>query len=178
MSLAVEIVVREGSRLLPPERIVRIIGDLLRAAGPDGMVAGQTVDMASEGKPADADTVKFIHSHKTGALIASSARCGATAAGAIESVIERVSTYGARIGLAFQIVDDVLDAEGKFGGLKSGSGLDEKKQKMTYPAVYGLEESKAIAARLAGEAREAVAPLGQAGLPLQLLADLVVNRSS
>lgn len=178
LSFAVEIVVREGTRLVPSERIVRIVGDLLKAAGPEGMVAGQVVDMASEGKPADAETVKFIHRHKTGALISSSARCGAIAAGAIESVIDRVSSYGARVGLAFQIVDDVLDAEGTFGNLKAASGLDEKKRKLTYPSVFGLEESKAVAARLAREAKDAIAPLGHAGLPLQLLADLVVNRSS
>ncbi|HVP58296.1 MAG TPA: farnesyl diphosphate synthase [bacterium] len=178
LSFAVELVMREGPRLVPPERIVRIVGDLFKAAGPEGMVAGQVVDMASEGKAADAETVGFIHRHKTGALIASAARCGAIAAGAIESVIERLSTYGARVGLAFQIVDDVLDVEGKFGGLKAASGLDQKKQKMTYPVVFGLEESKAVAARLVREAKDAIAPLGQAGLPLQLLADLVVNRSS
>ncbi len=178
LSFAIEIVVKEGGRGLSPDRIVRILGDILKAAGPEGMVAGQVVDIQSQGKGADLDTLKYIHSRKTGALIASSARCGAIAAGGIDSVIERVSTYGARVGLAFQIVDDVLDAEGKFGHLKSGSGLDEKKMKLTYPAAFGLDESKAIAARLANEAKEAIGPLGQAGLPLQLLADLVVNRSS
>jgi geranylgeranyl diphosphate synthase type II len=178
LSFAVEIVVREGGRLLPAERLARIIGDLARAAGPEGMVAGQVVDMASEGRPADAATVRYIHTHKTGALISSAARCGAIAAGAIESVIERMSSYGARVGLAFQIVDDVLDAEGKFGSLKAGSGLDERKQKMTYPAAFGLAESKATAARLAAEAKDAIAPMGRAALPLELLADLVVNRSS
>jgi geranylgeranyl diphosphate synthase type II len=178
LSFAVELLVTDGARLLTPARTVRILADILKAAGPEGMVAGQVADIESQGLAVDAERVRYIHSHKTGALIGSSARCGAVAAGAIESVIERISTYGNRLGLAFQIMDDILDAEGAFGQLKSGSGLDRKKQKLTYPAVFGLEESKVAAAKLAKEAKEAIVPLGASGKPLEFLADLVVNRSS
>jgi len=178
LSFAMEIVLTEGARLLGAERAVRMMGDLAKAAGPRGMVAGQVVDMESQGKPADPETVRYIHSRKTGALIASSARCGAIGAGAIESVVERISTYGAKVGLAFQIVDDVLDAEGKFGDLKAGSGLDQKRSKMTYPAVFGLEASRSEAAQLVQAAKQAVAQLGESAAPLLGLADLVIKRSS
>jgi geranylgeranyl diphosphate synthase type II len=178
LSYAVEIVLSEGVRLLGAERTTRVLGDLVKAAGPRGMVAGQVVDIASQGKPAEPDTVKYIHSHKTGALIASSARCGAIAAGAIDSVVERISAYGVKLGMAFQITDDVLDVEGKFGAMKSGSGLDAAKQKMTYPAALGLERSKADASRLVEEAKQAVSHLGEAAGVLEYLADLAARRSS
>ncbi|MFZ1948362.1 MAG: polyprenyl synthetase family protein [bacterium] len=178
LSYAVEIVLTEGVRLLGAERAARVLGDLVRAAGPGGMVAGQVADILSQGKPAQPDTVRYIHSHKTGALIASSARCGAVAAGAIDSVVERMSAYGMKVGMAFQITDDVLDVEGTFGGMKSGSGLDQAKQKMTYPAAVGLDRSKADASRLVEEAKEAVSHLGEAAAALEYLADLVVRRSS
>jgi geranylgeranyl diphosphate synthase type II len=142
------------------------------------MVAGQVVDMESEGKEVGEDTVGYIHSRKTGALITSTARCGAIAAGADQAMIARMETYGEKVGLAFQITDDILDVEGGFGDLKSGAGLDSRKQKATYPGVHGLERSKAIAGRLISEAAEAVADLGEPGLPLRGLADLVVSRVS
>jgi geranylgeranyl diphosphate synthase type II len=178
LSFAVELVLVEGSRSLDSGRLVRVLGDLMKAAGPKGMVAGQVVDMESQGKQSEPETVKYIHSHKTGALLASSTRCGAIAAGAIDSVVDRVSTYGSKLGLAFQIMDDLLDAEGKFGDMKSGRGLDEKRKKVTYPAAFGLEESKVAARQLAEEAKQALSYLGEAAIPLVLLADLAVNRSS
>jgi geranylgeranyl diphosphate synthase type II len=178
LSYAIEVVLSEATRTLDPARVVRILGDLMKAAGPRGMVAGQVVDMESEGKAADVETVKYIHGRKTGALIASSARCGAIAAGAIDSVVERISTYGARVGVAFQIMDDVLDAEGKFAEKKSGAGLDQKKSKMTYPAVFGLEASRAAATQLVSDAKQAVVHLGESAAPLTGLADLVIHRSS
>ena len=177
LSFAVELVLAEGGKSLGSGLAVRILTDLVRAAGPAGMVAGQVVDIESEGKEAEPETVKYIHTRKTGALVASSARCGAMAAGAIDSVVDRLSTYGTKVGLAFQIVDDILDVEGSFGKLKSDSRLDQKKRKATYPTAFGLEEAKAAAARLAREAKEALADLGETAAPLRLLADLVVNRS-
>jgi geranylgeranyl diphosphate synthase type II len=178
LSFAMEIVLTEGVRLLGAGRATRILGDLAKAAGPRGMVAGQVVDMESQGKPADPETVRYIHSRKTGALIASAARCGAIGAGAIESVVERISAYGAKLGVAFQIIDDALDVEGGFGEMKGGSGLDEKRAKMTYPAAFGLETSRSDAAQLVQEAKQAVVQLGESAAPLLDLADLVVKRLS
>ena len=178
LSFAMEIVLTEGVRVLDAGKATRILGDLAKASGPRGMVAGQVVDMESQGKPADQETVRYIHSHKTGALIASAARCGAIGAGAIESVVERISAYGSKLGMAFQITDDALDVEGGFGDMKGGAGLDQRRAKMTYPGAFGLEASRADAARLVQEAKQAVVQLGEAAAPLLDLADLVVRRSS
>ena len=178
LTFAVETVLTEATRGLDGRRVTRILNDLMKAAGHRGMVAGQVVDMESQGREGNAETVKYIHTHKTGALIASAARCGAIGAGAIESVVERMATYGSRVGLAFQIIDDVLDAEGKFAGVKSASRLDERTEKITYPAIFGVEASRTAARQLIEEAKQAILSLGPAAEPLGLLADLVGSRSS
>jgi geranylgeranyl diphosphate synthase type II len=178
LTFAVEVVAGEGLKVLGPERTVRVLKELMISIGTDGMVAGQVVDMESEGAGADRSTVEYIHSRKTGALITGAALSGAIVAGAEESLIERIGKYGERIGLAFQVVDDVMDAEGRFGGLKSGSDLDSRKRKLTYPLVFGLEESKQAARDLICEAKDYVADLGDRAVPLMALADLVVSRSS
>jgi geranylgeranyl diphosphate synthase type II len=175
---AIELVVRVAGAELGPERCLRVLEDLTRAIGVDGMVAGQVVDMESEGRPVSEETVSYIHSRKTGALITSTARCGAVAAGADEAMIARMAAYGEKVGLAFQITDDILDVEGGFGELKSGAGLDSRKEKATYPGVYGLERSREIAGELIAGARDVIAGLGDPGLPLRGLADLVINRVS
>lgn len=173
---AIELIVTVAGKTLGCDLCLRVLGDITRAIGVDGMVAGQVVDMESEGKPADEETVSYIHSRKTGALITSTARSGATAAGGDRAMVARMAAYGEKVGLAFQITDDILDVEGGFGDLKSGAGLDSKKQKVTYPSVYGVDRSKAIAASLIAEAKEAIAGLGEPGLPLVGLADLVISR--
>ena len=151
---------------------------LLGAIGSNGMVAGQVVDMESEGGDVDEATVEFIHMHKTAALIEAAGRCGALVAGAGEALIERISLYGRKLGLAFQITDDILDAEGRFGNLKAGSSLDKRRRKATYPSVFGLDRSREIASRLVGEAKDSVADMGEGALPLLSMADLVIGRSS
>jgi geranylgeranyl diphosphate synthase type II len=178
LTFAIDLVVREGAETLGVERAVGVLEHLLHAIGTQGMVAGQVVDMESEGGDVGADTVEYIHMHKTAALIEASARCGAIVAGADEGLIGRISLYGEKLGLAFQIVDDILDAEGGFGNLKAGASLDKRRQKATYPRVFGLEKSRQIAAGLVGEAKESVAELGVGALPLLSMADLVIKRSS
>jgi geranylgeranyl diphosphate synthase type II len=106
-----------------------------------------------------------------------SARCGAVVARAGDALIGRVSVYGRKLGLAFQITDDILDAEGGFGDLKAGASLDRRKQKATYPGVFGLKRSKEIAAGLIEDAKDSVAELGTGALPLLAMADLVIRRS-
>ena len=178
LTFAVELIVSEGLKALGPDRTVRVLKELMTSIGTDGMVAGQVVDMESEGADADGKTVGYVHSRKTGALITGAVRSGAIVAGAEEALVERIGKYGERIGLAFQIVDDVMDAEGRFGELKSGSGLDTRKRKLTYPLVFGLEKSRQTARDLIGEAEDYVADLGDRAVPLMALADLVVSRSS
>jgi geranylgeranyl diphosphate synthase type II len=178
LTYAFELIVTESVRQLGAERTLAIMADLTRAIGTDGMVAGQVVDMESESVKADEATVEYIHSRKTGALLEGCVRIGAIGAGAEEGLKHKLSDYGRKIGLAFQIVDDCLDAEGKFGDLKSGAGRDEQRQKATYPAVFGLERSRHISRELAAEAKESVADIGAGALPLISLAELVVNRTS
>jgi geranylgeranyl diphosphate synthase type II len=178
LSFAVQLIVTEGARELGHDRTVHILEDLSKAIGTDGMVAGQVVDMENEGGGADGKTVEYIHSRKTGALVASSVRCGCRAAGAAEELIERISLYGDKVGMAFQIVDDILDVEGGFGNLKAGPGLDGERMKATYPAVFGLERSKAAARRLIADAKDAIESLGDRGQALKSLADFVISRAS
>jgi geranylgeranyl diphosphate synthase type II len=178
LTLAIDLLVREGSRALGAERAIRVLGDLLRGIGTEGMVAGQVVDMESEGGGAGAETVEYIHTHKTAALIEASGRCGAIVAGAGEALVARVSEYGRKLGLAFQITDDILDAEGRFGALKAAASLDKRKLKATYPDVFGLAKSKEMAAELIAAAKDSVADMGASALPLLSLADLVIKRSS
>jgi geranylgeranyl diphosphate synthase type II len=175
---SVHLIVTEGAKALGPGRSLQVLEDLTAAAGVDGMVAGQVVDMESEGKPVDEEMLHFIHSRKTGALIAASAKSGAIVAEAGQVRVDRVSQYGEKIGLAFQITDDILDAEGKFGELKSGSGLDGRRQKATYPRLFGLERSKDLARRFIQDAKDSVADFGERALPLMALADLVITRVS
>jgi geranylgeranyl diphosphate synthase type II len=150
---------------------------LFGAAGAEGMVAGQVVDMESEGGGAGKETVEYIHLHKTAALMAATTRTGAMVAEAPEAEIERLNTFGLKLGLAFQITDDILDVEGGFAGLKSGTSLDADRKKATYPGVLGLEKAREAAARLVDEAKESVANMGDGAVPLLSMADLVIKRS-
>ena len=175
---SVYLIATEGAKALGLKRSLQVLEDLMRAIGAEGMVAGQVVDMESEGRPVDEGTLRFIHSRKTGALIAASAESGAIMAEAGQVPAGNMSKYGEKIGLAFQITDDILDAEGKFGELKAGSGLDDRRQKATYPRLYGLEKSRDLARQFIEDAKDSVASFGERALPLMALADLVRTRVS
>jgi geranylgeranyl diphosphate synthase type II len=159
-----------------PEVFPRVLAEITRAAGPDGMVGGQVVDVQSEGQAASAETLDYIHTRKTAALIRGALRSGALLAGASEAALAALTTYGDRIGLTFQIVDDILDVEGSLETLGKTAGSDQRKQKITYPGLHGLDASKARAALLTREAHAALVPLGPAAAPLRALADFILNR--
>jgi geranylgeranyl diphosphate synthase, type II len=154
----------------------RVLAEITGAAGTDGMVGGQVVDVQSEGKTVPAETLEYIHTRKTAALIRGALRSGALLAGAPEAALTGLTTYGERIGLAFQIVDDILDVEGSLETLGKTAGKDQRQQKITYPSLHGLPASKARAAALTREAHAALAPLGPAAEPLRALADFILNR--
>lgn len=156
--------------------MLRIVGELALASGSLGMVAGQTADMLNEGKQADAETLAFIHTNKTGALLTASVRIGALFAGATEEQLLALTTYAKRIGLAFQIVDDILDVVGSAEKLGKAVGADAAHDKLTYPALHGLEESREAVRRLTGEAHQALQSIGLAGGRLTQIADWLVNR--
>jgi geranylgeranyl diphosphate synthase type II len=159
-----------------PEVFPRVLTEITAAAGTDGMVGGQVVDVQSEGQTVPAETLEYIHTRKTAALIRGALRSGALLAGAPEPGLAALTAYGERIGLAFQIVDDILDVEGSLETLGKTAGSDQRKQKITYPGLHGLAASKARAAVLTREAHAALLPLGPAAEPLRALADFVLNR--
>ena len=132
--------------------------ELADAIGTDGMLAGQMADMEAEGRQLTLDEVIFIHTHKTGKLIRASVRIGAILAGASDALLDPISRYGENIGLAFQIIDDILDIEGDESTLGKRTGSDSKNFKATYPAVIGLEKSRLAARQLI---EEAVAIIGR-----------------
>ena len=160
------------------ERKVATIGIIAAAAGASGMVGGQAIDLGASiagGTPLDADRLRDMHARKTGALIRASALAGAVMAGASGDAIEAVGTFGSQLGLAFQIVDDILDVEGASADLGKTPGKDAAAGKPTYPALYGLEASRALAQECAVQAIDALNAVGIAG-QLPALAQWVVGR--
>lgn len=127
-----------------------------RASGINGMIGGQVVDLESEGKKIDLETLDFIHHNKTSALIEASINAGAIIGGATEEQYRNLEIYGKSIGLTFQIIDDILDVIGDEKKLGKRIGSDQDNKKSTYPSIYGIDESKKIASRLIKNGIEAL----------------------
>jgi geranylgeranyl diphosphate synthase type II len=155
---------------------MELVRDVTNALGTDGVVGGEMVDTETEGKQISRDTLDFIHTRKTGALIAVSVRCGARLAGAPEETLDRLSRYGSDLGFAFQIVDDILDVEGTAEELGKDVGSDAARGKNTYPGVVGLEESKREARELVSSAKERLRSFGERAEILNAFADYVLTR--
>jgi geranylgeranyl diphosphate synthase type II len=165
---------------IPRERITSGIKEVARAAGPAGMVGGQVQDILSEDKEPDKDTLLYIHQHKTGALLASSVRLGGILAGSDNKALDCLTGYGKSIGLAFQIVDDILDVKGDEALLGKPVGSDQEMHKMTYPALYGLDASMKKAEELIDGALDALKPLRSDGMDTQYLdaiAEYILRRT-
>ncbi len=164
---------------IDPSRRLEVIGEISRCAGSRGMIGGQMVDMESEGKPEiDFATVQYIHTHKTGALIKASVRCGALLAGADGRREAALVRYGEAIGLAFQIADDILDIEGTTEEIGKDAGSDLERGKATYPAVIGIAESRRRAADLVDVALDALSIFDGKADPLREIAKYIVQRKS
>jgi geranylgeranyl diphosphate synthase type II len=158
---------------------LRVIHELARAVGTrDGMVGGQVVDLAVTDQTASAATLDYVHSAKTGALICAAARSGALYAQAGEEDLARLTTYGQKVGLAFQIADDLLDVLGSADALGKSVGKDGARHKATYPALHGVEESQRTASRLVREACEALEPYGSRAQILQGIAHYLIARNT
>lgn len=161
------------------DRKARLIAELATASGTvGGMIGGQVADLEGEGKPPNAALLESIHRAKTGALLRASLRLGAIYAGADEARYSALSCYGEHVGLAFQIVDDILDVEESSEALGKTAGKDAQQQKITFPAVYGLAESRRMAEEECGRAHAVLAPFGERAARLHELADLIVRRKS
>ncbi len=148
------------------------------ACGTTGLIGGQVLDLEAEGQAIDASTLERLHRAKTGALIAACVRGAAVLAGADETDSSCLVRYGAAVGLAFQVVDDILDATEGAERLGKTAGKDQAAGKATYVSVHGLARARGMAAELLAEALEALSPLGERGRMLRTLARLIVERQS
>lgn len=175
LTLAFEIMSELGES---PQRRLTVIHEVAHAIGAvGGMVAGQVLDLETAGQAATAGTVYLIHSAKTGAFIRAAVNSGALDAGANEEDLAVVGVYGAKVGLAFQIADDLLDVTGSREELGKSVGKDGQQQKATYPAIHGIEESRRIARRLVEEACQALEPFGTRAQRLQEIAHFLIERN-
>ena len=171
--------VADNTALVNDARVLRdVVAELAAAAGTFGMVGGQVVDIESEGKAVTTETLEYIHRHKTAALIRASLRVGALLAGGDGKAVAAIGEAGSDLGLAFQIVDDILDVEGSLEELGKTAGSDERKQKATYPALHGLEASRRQAKMLIERVKQRLGVFGARAVPLQALADYVFDRKN
>jgi geranylgeranyl diphosphate synthase type II len=161
---------------VPAERLLAVVGELSLASGAPGLVGGQVVDLESEGRAVDLDTLEYIHLHKTAALLRASVLSGAIIGGAGEDLLAALRTYAGGIGLAFQIIDDILDVTASSEVLGKTAGKDLAADKTTYPKLLGLEESRRRAEALVAEAREVLGPWREKAAPLLALADYITSR--
>jgi geranylgeranyl diphosphate synthase, type II len=177
LSLAVEVLLKESEEVgLAPAAAARLVAELCAAAGAEGMVGGQYLDLLGEHSAADAAALEAIHRGKTGALLAASLRIGALAAHASDEQLQALTEYGRALGLAFQIVDDVLDVVGETQALGKTAGRDQALRKASYPSLFGIEGARSLARARADEAKNALADLTR--WELLALADFVVERSN
>ncbi len=161
----------------PAERRVRIIEEIARGTGTvDGMIGGQVMDLEAQHNPFDARMLEYIHRSKTGALITASLLSGALYAGANETDLCRIRSFGRDIGLAFQIQDDVLDVTQSSEQLGKTAGKDTATEKATYPALFGIEESERKAEALVGSACGQLDSFGARADTLKALARFLVER--
>ncbi len=168
-----------GDQQLAPPLRVKLIAEIARAAGtPEGMVAGQALDLAAESRDVADDELERIHHQKTGALICAAARCGAMIAGADEGELAAITDYAINLGLLFQITDDLLDVTATAEALGKTPGKDARSRKATYPGIFGLEATRAEIDRYY---RTACLALKRIGKPTQLLlsiADFIRDREA
>jgi geranylgeranyl diphosphate synthase type II len=174
VTLAFELLATRAHEKVAP----RLIAELAAASGPVGMIGGQALDMASENQPLDLQQLQHIHHLKTGALLTTSCRMGALAGAADERQLAALTSFGRHLGLAFQIIDDILDITSTAQQLGKATNKDSHRGKNTYPAILGLDASRAQAARQLEAALESLRELGSAADALRCLARFVVERQS
>jgi len=177
LAYAFEHVAMETRNVLP-ESLLRVVAILGRAVGAAGLVGGQVVDLESEGQTnVSLETLNFIHNHKTAALLEASVTSGSILAGVSDADLQRLSRYAQHIGLAFQIVDDILDITATQEELGKTAGKDLRAQKLTYPSFWGLEESRKQAQSLVCQAKAELIAFGEKAKPLMAIADFITART-
>jgi len=168
----------ERNPAIPPETGLAVLHEIAAAAGFQGMVGGQVADLGAEGEAVDMERVRYIHTHKTQALITVSIRAGALLAGAGSDDLDALSAYGDKTGLAFQIADDILDIESSRTVLGKDTGSDEGRGKATYPALLGVERSREEMHGLVEGALSAIRCFGESADPLRMIAQFIAERKS
>jgi geranylgeranyl diphosphate synthase, type II len=177
LTLAFEVLSK--AQALSAERRVALAAELSTASGTvRGMIGGQVHDIEGEGQLPTAELLEAIHRAKTGALLRASVRMGAICAGACPEQYDALSQYGEHVGLAFQIVDDILDVEQPSEALGKTAGKDAQQGKITFPAVYGVDRSKEMADVELARAHDCLRMFGERAYWLHQLADLVVSRTA
>lgn len=157
---------------------IKSMAEVMYASGTEGMIGGQVVDLESENKQIDIETLKFMHAHKTGALIKAPVRVGAILAGASEEQLTKLTEFSENLGLAFQIKDDILDIIGDEKKLGKKIGSDANNNKSTYPSIFGLEKSKEMVIEVSQNAINALDIFGEKGQFLRDITDYLINRES
>ncbi len=177
LSYAFELIATKTENV-PPHLVLQTIAHLARASGAPGLVGGQVLDLESEGlKDVSIETLTYIHAHKTGALLEACVVCGAILAGASAADLQRLSRFAKNIGLAFQIIDDILDITATAEELGKTAGKDVQAGKVTYPSLWGIEESSRQAKQLVTDAKAQLAVFGNKAQPLLAIADYITSRS-
>jgi geranylgeranyl pyrophosphate synthase len=174
LTLAFELLAKEIDF---PTVAVRLIAELAQAAGPAGMIAGQMADIKAENSQGSEEVLLYIHTNKTAKMFRCAAAMGAICGNAEKSQFDRLCEYGLKIGLSFQIADDILDVCGSSRQLGKTAGKDAKARKITYPKVLGIEKSRQLAEKLTDEATAALAPLSQRADTLRQLAAALLERT-
>ena len=168
-----------GPDELLPEHRVKVIREIAAAAGTvDALIGGQMADIENEGKPVEPATLEYIHRSKTGAMITASVVAGGIIAGASEERLDKLRAYGERIGLAFQIADDILDVTSTSEQLGKTPGKDQAAHKATYPSLFGIDASEARMRELVSEAVEVISSLNLETEVLEELARFIIARKS
>jgi geranylgeranyl diphosphate synthase type II len=174
---AFHLLIASAERDPEPSRAMQAAREIAAAAGAGGMVGGQAADLAAEGQPLELPEVEFIHVRKTGALILAAVRAGALIGGASPAALARLTQYGECLGLAFQIADDILDAEAPTSVTGKVHGRDQALRKATFPAVLGLPAAKQRARELLERGLEALRGFDAGDDRLRDIASLVVDRA-
>ncbi|ABI45773.1 geranylgeranyl diphosphate synthase CrtE [Synechococcus sp. CC9311] len=175
LSRAFEMVAVRSANV-PADRLLRVVGELALVSGAPGLVGGQVVDLESEGQAVDLETLEYIHLHKTAALLRACVVTGALIGGANDDQLQAMRTYANGIGLAFQIIDDILDVTASSEVLGKTAGKDLLADKTTYPKLLGLDASREKALQLVRESKAALEPWRDKAAPLLALADYVASR--
>ncbi|HEY9804736.1 MAG TPA: farnesyl diphosphate synthase [Leptolyngbyaceae cyanobacterium] len=178
LAYAFEFVAIRTPENVPRDKVLQVVARLGRALGAAGLVGGQVVDLESEGKSdISLETLNFIHNHKTAALLEACVVCGGILASASSEDIQRLTRYSQNIGLAFQIVDDILDITSTQEQLGKTAGKDLIAKKVTYPSLWGLEQSRLKAQELIEAACAELEPFGERAQPLKAIAHFITSRN-